>query len=95
MEAVVLQDLESVVSFQVLYLSIYSYLDRIQNHLFTAGCGSTYAENCTYFEVNGASSGDCNSRICKCSSDICQVNILNILSLIEVKRTAMKISDAS
>ena len=40
---------------------------------FSAGCGSTYAENCTYFEVNRASDGDCNSRICKVSSDICQV----------------------
>ena len=42
-----------------------------------AGCGSTYAENCTYFEVNGASSGDCNAKICKCSSDICQVKNWN------------------
>ena len=42
-----------------------------------AGCGSVSSENCTYFEVNGANSGDCNARICKCSSDICQVYTAN------------------
>jgi len=43
--------------------------------VFSAGCGSVSSENCTYFEVNGANSGDCNARICKCSSDICQMRL--------------------
>jgi len=43
--------------------------------IFSAGCGSTSSENCTYFEVNGANSGACRAKICKCSSDICQIRL--------------------
>ena len=39
----------------------------------TTGCGSSSSENCTYFEVSGANDGPCVGKICKCSSNICQV----------------------
>lgn len=53
-----------------------TFLNSICPFLYLAGCGSTSSENCTYFEVNGANSGACRAKICKCSSDICQVNII-------------------
>ena len=42
-------------------------------YLVTTGCGSSSSENCTYFEVSGANDGPCVGKICKCSSNICQV----------------------
>ena len=40
----------------------------------TSRCGATSSENCTYFESSGAESGACRLKICKCSSNICQVS---------------------
>lgn len=42
---------------------------------FTIGCGSTSSENCTYFEVSAAAQGPCNGRVCKCSTNICQMRL--------------------
>ena len=39
----------------------------------TVGCGATISENCTYFEASGLGSGECNTMLCPCSSNICQV----------------------
>jgi len=43
--------------------------------VFTLGCGDTAAENCTYFESNGVTSGACNVKINKCASTICQIRL--------------------
>ena len=43
--------------------------------VFTAGCGDTIGENSTYFESNGASIGACNTKVCKCNSNICQMRL--------------------
>jgi len=43
---------------------------------FTIGCGGTSSENCTYFEVSSlTTTGPCKGRICKLSSDICQIRL--------------------
>ena len=39
----------------------------------TISCGGQASENCTYFESSGTESGACRAKVCKCSSDICQV----------------------
>ena len=42
----------------------------------TLGCGGVANQNCTFFQSSvGAtiSSGSCGIKVCKCSSDICQV----------------------
>ena len=36
-------------------------------------CGTTVAENNTYFESGGSESGGCSVKICPCSDNICQV----------------------
>ena len=42
----------------------------------TLGCGSTSSQNCTYFQSSATNqpAGQCAIKICKCSSDICQVH---------------------
>lgn len=47
--------------------------------IFSLGCGGSSSENCTYFESNSVGTGDCKAKICKCSSDICQVKLITIL----------------
>lgn len=43
---------------------------------FTLGCGSTIAENCSYFQSSSTQpAGQCSVQICKCSSDICQLRL--------------------
>lgn len=44
---------------------------------FTLGCGSTSSENCTYFTLgtSDAVAGECRAKICKCSSDVCQLRL--------------------
>jgi hypothetical protein len=37
------------------------------------GCGQSASQNTTYFEASGASAGICSAKICKSSSNICQV----------------------
>ena len=37
------------------------------------GCGGTTNQNCTYFQSSAVAAGMCSIRICKCSTDICQV----------------------
>ena len=37
------------------------------------GCGASSSENCTYFEGSSLATGECTGKICKCSTDICQV----------------------
>jgi hypothetical protein len=41
------------------------------------GCGGTASNNCTYFQSSSTTqaSGQCAIKICKCSSDICQVSV--------------------
>jgi len=43
--------------------------------LVVLGCGSSIAENCTYFQSSTTSQSvaQCGVQICKCSTDICQV----------------------
>jgi hypothetical protein len=45
------------------------------------GCGSTIAENCTYFQsaTSNQATGQCSVSICKCSSDICQVSDSSVI----------------
>ena len=39
-------------------------------------CGQTTSENCTYFEQsNMFTTGGCMLTVCKCNTNICQVNI--------------------
>lgn len=42
---------------------------------FTVGCGDTVAENSTYFESNNAASGACNTKVCRCNKNICQMRL--------------------
>lgn len=42
---------------------------------FSVGCGASSSENCTYFEVTNAPLGACTAKVCKCSSDICQMRL--------------------
>jgi len=42
---------------------------------FTAGCGDTVSENSTYFESNGVKSGACNTKVCRCDKNICQMRL--------------------
>jgi len=43
---------------------------------FTIGCGGSSSENCTYFEVSSlTTTGACSGKICKLSSDICQIRL--------------------
>ena len=43
---------------------------------FTLGCGSTTTENCTYFESSTTvNTGPCATKVCKSSSDVCQIRL--------------------
>ena len=42
---------------------------------FSATCGSSTSENCTYFESTGSESGSCSIDICRCSDNICQLRL--------------------
>jgi len=43
---------------------------------FTLNCGAEIAENCTYFDSSTTvNNGACEVKICKCSSNICQVRL--------------------
>merc|ERR1712064_164440 len=42
---------------------------------FTVGCGDTVSENSTYFESNNAASGACNTKVCRCDKNICQMRL--------------------
>ena len=56
------------------------------------GCGSTSSENCTYFEVTGASNGPCTSKICKVNDNICQVSFTqNIIRFENWFKTSIEI----
>ena len=50
--------------------------NHILNFTVSIKCGTTVAENNTYFESGGSESGSCSVKICPCSDNICQVNIL-------------------
>ena len=43
--------------------------------LVTFGCGGATSENCSHFDVTDAAPGSCKMRVCKCSSNICQVKV--------------------
>lgn len=44
--------------------------------IFSGGCGSTFSENCTYFEsASNVAAGDCRFKICKASSSIAQIRL--------------------
>lgn len=44
--------------------------------VFEGTCGTTVAENNTYFSSSGRTLGNaCRYRVCKCSSDICQLRL--------------------
>ena len=51
------------------------YLLTMYSFFFTVAikCGTTVAENNTYFESGGSESGGCSVKICPCSDNICQV----------------------
>ena len=43
---------------------------------FSIGCGASTAENTTYFESSTTvSTGPCTAKVCKCSSDVCQIRL--------------------
>eukprot|EP00096_Caligus_rogercresseyi_P007893 TRINITY_DN26032_c0_g1_i1.p1 TRINITY_DN26032_c0_g1~~TRINITY_DN26032_c0_g1_i1.p1 ORF type:complete len:403 (+),score=38.83 TRINITY_DN26032_c0_g1_i1:23-1210(+) len=42
---------------------------------FTARCGETSQENCTYFESVGNEQGSCSLKICKCDDSVCQLRL--------------------
>ncbi|XP_059097284.1 uncharacterized protein LOC131891672 [Tigriopus californicus] len=42
---------------------------------FTATCGATSSENCTYFESGGVDAGSCKLEICPCGGNICQLRL--------------------
>ena len=91
MEVHVHQDLESVVHVSaqifiecmILYkkkvTQVFRTVSEISFILVTIGCGGSSSENCTYFEVSSlTTTGACSGKICKLSSDICQVSIRHI-----------------
>eukprot|EP00095_Tigriopus_kingsejongensis_P001171 maker-scaffold415_size178368-snap-gene-0.24 protein:Tk01171 transcript:maker-scaffold415_size178368-snap-gene-0.24-mRNA-1 annotation:"hypothetical protein Y032_0655g1201" len=43
--------------------------------LFTGSCGSTFSENCTYFENAGGQPGSCSLKVCRSSDNICQLRL--------------------
>ena len=49
---------------------------QIVSSLFpvAVNCGTTISENNTYFESKGSELGSCSIKICKCNSNVCQVN---------------------
>ena len=53
----------------------------------TISCGGQASENCTYFESSGAESGACRAKVCKCSSDICQVFFIKNKTKKEINAT--------
>jgi len=42
---------------------------------FTAGCGNTFSENCTYFDSSTVTAGSCAATVCKCNTNICQMRL--------------------
>jgi len=42
---------------------------------FTARCGATSSENCTYFESSGSEVGQCGLKICRCDPNVCQLRL--------------------
>merc|ERR1712038_723204 len=42
---------------------------------FSAGCGQTYSENCTYFDSSSPTAGTCAATVCKCHGNICQMRL--------------------
>ena len=64
----------------------FSHFLKNQQHFLkivvTTGCGSSSSENCTYFEVSGANDGPCVGKICKCSSNICQVRFSKYIAIV-------------
>ena len=38
-------------------------------------CGDTISQNNTYFESRGSESGSCTLKICKCSTNVCQLRL--------------------
>lgn len=43
---------------------------------FTLNCGGSASENCTYFDSStSVASGQCKTKICRCSDDICQIRL--------------------
>ncbi|XP_059081532.1 uncharacterized protein LOC131879276 [Tigriopus californicus] len=43
--------------------------------IFSATCGQTTRENCTYFDSSTVSSGACSLEVCKCNDNICQLRL--------------------
>ena len=58
---------------QVCLATVHNFTAFIFLFTVTISCGGQASENCTYFESSGTESGACRAKICKCSSDICQV----------------------
>lgn len=42
---------------------------------FSATCGQTSNENCTYFESSSVPTGACRLQICKCNENVCQLRL--------------------
>lgn len=42
---------------------------------FIGRCGDTISQNNTYFESRGSESGSCTLKICKCSTNVCQLRL--------------------
>ena len=44
------------------------------------GCGGVARQNCTFFTSStSVAAGSCGIKVCKCSSDICQVTMKDII----------------
>ncbi|XP_059081957.1 uncharacterized protein LOC131879615 [Tigriopus californicus] len=42
---------------------------------FSASCGQTSNENCTYFDSGNVPAGACRVRICRCDDNVCQLRL--------------------
>lgn len=42
---------------------------------FSATCGQTSRENCTYFESSSVPTGACRLEVCKCDDNVCQLRL--------------------
>jgi len=42
---------------------------------FSATCGQSYSENCTYFDSSSPTAGACSASVCKCQNNICQMRL--------------------
>ena len=75
MTEVVLKDTECVAPVIDHYKMYSNVFFKILSFLVIGRCGDTISQNNTYFESRGSESGSCTLKICKCSTNVCQLRL--------------------